>query len=253
MPRMAPRPLLLSSAMTLPPSTTWRRSPDVGGLQVRTRRCPVCVSPPPACLRVSRGGQSRRRRASRRVRSLFRGIWSRASSPGKLDPGPYRHVSEPRAWWVAPAASLSGWRRRRCPRGGALGPAPAALGSGSGCGQCWARRWQSPVGGGSPRPWLGRQALGALGTLLQVRASALGSSMLSTPRSRRCGRPPPQTHGGSGARAAVREECPTICLHVQIFPPAPDLIVREKRPQRRCVWVTRRLGGQCLCGLRLLC
>lgn len=189
-----PADRLLSSAMTLPPSTTWRPSPDVGGLRVRTRRCPVCVSPLPACLRVSRGGQSRRRRASRRVRSLFRGIWSRASSPGKLDPGPYRRVSEPRARWVAPAASLSGWRRRRCPRGGALGPAPAALGSGSGCGQCWARRWQSPVRGGSPRPWLGRQALGALGALLQVRASAPGSSMLSTPRSRRCGRPPPQTH-----------------------------------------------------------
>lgn len=67
-------------------------------------------------------------------------------------------------------------------------------------------------------------------------------------------RPPPAPDPrGSGARAAVREECPAICLHVQIFPPAPGLIVREKRPQRRRVWMTRRLGGRCLCGLCLLC
>lgn len=252
-PRTAPRPHLLSSVMTLPPSMTWRHSPDVRGLQVRTRRCPVCLSPPP-CLRVSRGGQSRRRRASRRVRSLFRGTWSRASSLGKLDPGPYRRVSEPRAWRVAPAASMSGWRQRRCPWGGGPGPPLWPLWvAGQAVGSAVLAGGGAPCVEGRRGPGLARQALGALGALLQVCAGAPGSSMLSTPRSRRCGRPPPQTHGGSGARAAVTEECLAICLHVQIFPHAPDLIVRKRRPQRCRVCMTRKLGGRCSCGLCLLC
>ena len=169
---------------------TWRHSPDVRGLQVRTRRCPVCLSPPP-CLRVSRGGQSRRRRASRRVRSLFRGTWSRASSLGKLDPGPYRRVSEPRAWRVAPAASMSGWRQRQCPWGGGPGPPLWPLWvAGQAVGSAVLAGGGAPCVEGRRGPGLARQALGALGALLQVCAGAPGSSMLSTPRSRRCGRPP---------------------------------------------------------------
>lgn len=58
---------------------------------------------------------------------------------------------------------------------------------------------------------------------------------------------PPRTHGGSGARAAVTAECLAICLHVQIFPRAPDLIVRKRRPQRCRVCMTRKLGGRCSC------
>lgn len=108
------------------------------------------------CLRVSRGGQSRRRRASRSVRSLFRGTWSSTSSLGKLDPGPYRRVSEPRARRVAPAASMSGRRQAVSTGRGPWAPAPAALGSGSGCGQ-------SPMRGGSPRPWPGTTGTGSSG------------------------------------------------------------------------------------------
>lgn len=46
---------------------------------------------------------------------------------------------------------------------GPWAPTLAALGSGSGCRQCCACRWRSPVRGGSPRPWPGTTGFGGSG------------------------------------------------------------------------------------------
>lgn len=106
-----PASRLLSSATTLPPFTTWRRSPDVGGLlgepadALSACHLPL-VSGAPEVVKADRG-------ASCHVRSLFCGVCSTASSLGKLDPGSYRRVSEPQARRVMPVVSLSGWRERR--------------------------------------------------------------------------------------------------------------------------------------------
>lgn len=77
------------------------------------------------------------------MRSLFFGVCSTASS---LKAGSWILQACLRAPGTAgDARGLAVWMEGEV-------AALAAVGSGSGCGQCYACRWQSPVRGGSPRP-----------------------------------------------------------------------------------------------------